>query len=89
LAFKEPFISRWVFDVEVLARLLRTGGLNPEAAIYEVPLTEWHDIKGSKVRARDFWIALWDLARIHFVYRRYHSPSLGHPERSHARRAGD
>jgi hypothetical protein len=89
LAFKEPFISRWVFDVEVLARLLRCGGLNPEAVIYEVPLTEWHDMKGSKVRARDFWIALWDLARIHFVYRRYHSPTLGHPERSNARRAGD
>jgi dolichyl-phosphate beta-glucosyltransferase len=70
LAFRDPFISRWVFDVEILARLLRRGKVNPQVAICEYPLLEWHDVKGSKVKPKDFLIALWDLARIHLTYRR-------------------
>jgi hypothetical protein len=73
LAFRKPFISRWVFDVEIIARLICTTGVNPRAAIYEYPLIEWHDVKGSKVRFKDFWIALWDLGRIHLTYRRRQS----------------
>lgn len=70
LAFRDPFISRWVFDVEILARLVCRGNVNPHLAICEYPLLEWHDVKGSKIKPKDFWIALWDLARIHFTYNR-------------------
>jgi len=70
LAFRDPFISRWVFDVEILARLVCRGDVNPHLAICEYPLTEWHDVKGSKIRPKDCWIALWDLARIHLAYNR-------------------
>ena len=70
LAFGDPFISRWIFDVEILARLLRRGKVNPQVAICEYPLLEWHDVKGSKVKPKDFLIALWELARIHLTYRR-------------------
>jgi dolichyl-phosphate beta-glucosyltransferase len=70
LAFRDPFISRWVFDVEILARLVCRGKVNPRVAIYEYPLLEWHDVTGSKIKPKDFWIALWDLARIHFAYNR-------------------
>ena len=70
LAFRDPFISRWVFDVEILARLVCRGNVNPQVAICEYPLSEWHDVKGSKIKPKDFWIALWDLARIHFAYNR-------------------
>jgi dolichyl-phosphate beta-glucosyltransferase len=70
LAFRDPFISRWVFDVEILARLLCTGKVNPQAAVCEYPLLEWHDVKGSKVKPKDFLIALWDLGRIHLAYKR-------------------
>jgi dolichyl-phosphate beta-glucosyltransferase len=70
LAFRDPFISRWVFDVEILARLVCRGNVNPHVAICEYPLMEWHDVKGSKIKLKDFWIALWDLGRIHFTYNR-------------------
>ena len=70
LAFRDPFISRWVFDVEILARLVCRGNVNPQVAICEYPLFEWHDVKGSKIKPKDFWIALWDLARIHRTYKR-------------------
>jgi dolichyl-phosphate beta-glucosyltransferase len=70
LAFREPFISRWIFDVEILARLVCRSKVNPQVAIFEYPLFDWHDVKGSKIKPKDFWIALWDLARIHFAYKR-------------------
>jgi dolichyl-phosphate beta-glucosyltransferase len=70
LAFRDPFISRWVFDVEILARLVCRGNVNPRIAICEYPLFEWYDVKGSKVKLKDFWVALWDLGRIHFTYTR-------------------
>jgi hypothetical protein len=71
LAFSEPFVSRWVFDVEILARLIRATSLTADTAIYEYPLIEWHDVAGSKVRFRDFWLALRDLTRIYFRYHRH------------------
>ena len=70
LAFREPFISRWVFDVEILARLVCRSNVNPHVAIYEHPLLKWQDVKGSKVKLKDFLVALWDLGRIYFTYTR-------------------
>jgi dolichyl-phosphate beta-glucosyltransferase len=70
LAFRDLFISRWIFDVEILARLVCRGNVNPHVAICEYPLLEWYDVKGSKIKPKDFWIALWDLARIHLAYNR-------------------
>ncbi|HVS33165.1 MAG TPA: glycosyltransferase [Thermoanaerobaculia bacterium] len=69
--FAEPFISRWIFDVEIIARLVKVRGRDAAArAIYELPIREWHDVKGSKVRSTDFIRALRDLWRIHRYYRR-------------------
>lgn len=69
--FARPFISRWIFDVEIIARLVRQRGRDAAArAIYELPIKAWHDVKGSKVRSTDFLRALRDLWRIHRAYRR-------------------
>jgi glycosyltransferase involved in cell wall biosynthesis len=66
--FDAPFASRWIFDVELLARFIRlkraAGLTNVEALLYELPLPEWHDQKGSKLRTTDFGRALLDLWRI-------------------------
>jgi glycosyltransferase involved in cell wall biosynthesis len=70
-AFAEPFLSKWVFDVEIIARLLKLHGgdrKRMEQAIYEFPLQEWEDVRGSKVRPTDFFTAFWDVVRI---YRKY------------------
>ncbi len=64
----EPFRSRWIFDVELLARaqaLLRyEGHAGIEQVVYEQPLAVWEHRAGSKVRGRDFLVALRELLRI-------------------------
>jgi glycosyltransferase involved in cell wall biosynthesis len=71
--FESPFGVNWTFDVEVLARLIRSrdgGGLPPaEEAVYELPLERWHDVAGSKVRPADFLVAFLEIARIWYRYR--------------------
>ena len=73
--FQRPFSSRWIFDVEILARLIQTRrGKDlppPKDIIYEFPLTEWRDIPGSKLGYSDFFRAAWELGRIHDQYFRY------------------
>jgi dolichyl-phosphate beta-glucosyltransferase len=67
--FDAPFTSRWIFDVELLARFIRlkraAGVSDVEAFLYELPLPVWHDQKGSKLRPADFPRACLDLWRIH------------------------
>lgn len=68
----EPFHTKWIFDVELLARYIRRIG-SPELAgkrIYEFPLDCWQDIGGSKVKALDFLIAFRDILRIYWKYMR-------------------
>jgi len=73
--FQQPFITRWLLDIEILARLVhrvrRGSGLRPvEEVVYEFPLLEWRDVTGSKVRAHDFFTALFQLALIYWKYLR-------------------
>ena len=69
--FDRPFLSRWIFDVEIVARYVQRRGRDAAArAIYELPIKVWHDVKGSKVRSLDFLRALKDLLKIHRAYRR-------------------
>ncbi len=56
-AFKDRFISRWIFDIEILLRL-------DQSNIVEYPLRRWEDVPGSKIRIgreifrvlREIWI---------------------------------
>ncbi|HWO43538.1 MAG TPA: glycosyltransferase [Candidatus Eisenbacteria bacterium] len=67
--FEEPFLTRWLFDVEIIARMIRDRGTTETArAIFEFPLFEWEDVAGSKVRPQEFFRAFSQLARI---YRHY------------------
>lgn len=75
--FRAPFESGWVFDVELLARLrdeYLAAGVPLEEAICELPLRNWHDVAGSKVRAIDGVIAMRSLLRLR---RRYPPPRMG------------
>jgi glycosyltransferase involved in cell wall biosynthesis len=71
--FQTSFRTRWIFDVEILARMLQTrkGTMLPqvEHTIYEYPLTEWRDIDGSKVKVGSYLRAAYDLFRIYCTYR--------------------
>lgn len=72
--FSEPFITSWVFDVEIIARLIRSrrGKDIPQAefVICEVPLQEWYDIPGSKVKPYDFLKAMAEMIQIYWHYLR-------------------
>jgi dolichyl-phosphate beta-glucosyltransferase len=70
--FAAPFTSRWVFDVEMIARYIQQVGSAGAAAnhIYEFPLHTWTDVAGSKLKAIDFVVALNDLARIYMKHLR-------------------
>jgi dolichyl-phosphate beta-glucosyltransferase len=64
-AFGDPFVTRWVFDVELIARIRRLGRAE---GLYELPVLAWKDVPGSKVSAIDGIRAFKDLARIRWHY---------------------
>jgi glycosyltransferase involved in cell wall biosynthesis len=70
--FAEPFVGRWVFDVEILARrqkLARERGLpRVEDCLYEFTLELWRDVAGSKVKPLDLARSLWQLTAIRRRY---------------------
>lgn len=63
--FASPLTSRWVFDVEVIARL-RSGldDVQAEQILYEQPLRRWSDVPGSKLGPRHMVTGMFDLLRI-------------------------
>ncbi|MBP1636995.1 MAG: glycosyltransferase family 2 protein [Acidobacteria bacterium] len=64
-AFREPFRSKWIFDVEMLARFVRAVGPAEAASrIYEFPLLRWRHAPGSKLMPHHTLRAAWDLLLI-------------------------
>ncbi len=63
--FAAPFRSRWIFDVEMLARLRSAcAGAALDERICEVPLESWRDVRGSKLRPWHAISAAWQLLGI-------------------------
>lgn len=65
--FEDPFITRWIFDVEMLVRFSRTGK-TIDTGVVEVPLMAWREVAGTRMRLTDFFLAPLELLRIHFAY---------------------
>ncbi len=70
--FGEPFRTRWIFDAEIIARLIASLGAHSGHAagdvIYEYPLHRWMDVRGSKIGPSDYLRAAADLHRIYHQY---------------------
>jgi len=67
----EPFRTSWLFDVEILARLIAVteGGTEGVAeCVYELPLDEWRDVPGSKLTRAAYTRAA---ASLFTLYRAY------------------
>lgn len=81
LALSQPFLARWIFDVELLARMKQLRHLKNQSPladiVFEQPLDEWFEIPGSKLKATDFLKAPWELVQI---YQRYLAPWAAAPE---------
>lgn len=71
-ALAAPFRSRWIFDVELISRLVGGAeGLKLEPANFvEIPLLEWRDVRGSKLRPSGMLRAGIDLAALALSLRR-------------------
>jgi len=52
LIFEKPFISKWLFDVELLKRLQKKYDL--KNVVKEIPLEKWEEIGKSKIKVADF-----------------------------------
>ena len=67
--FSEKFITRWLFDVEILARYIvaygRTAATNE---IYEHPVFAWVDVAGSRLKFHDFFKAPMEMLKIKHKY---------------------
>jgi glycosyltransferase involved in cell wall biosynthesis len=71
--FSTPFIVKWIFDVEILARfevILQNKGVGSlENYALEYPLKEWTHIGGSKVKTLDFLLGAIELFKIYRTYK--------------------
>lgn len=59
--FSRPFLSRWLFDVEILRRIPRPQLMH---CVTEVPLALWRDVGGSKLGLLDTFRLIPDIMRI-------------------------
>lgn len=72
--FERPFQTRWIFDVEILARL--TYGTTPRGrypvheVVYEYPLDCWREVGGSRLKPQDMLWAGIELGGIYWSYAR-------------------
>lgn len=68
--FEAPFISSWLFDIELLARVNeKTGSAEANNIILEIPLNEWVHKGDSKMRISDLLKVPSDLIKIFWHYR--------------------
>ena len=77
--FSNPLNSRWLFDVELFARLIQTWDAIDDRPfadrVFEYPLHQWTEIPGSNLKKLDFLKAGWELAQIYMRYLRPFAPA--------------
>lgn len=61
--FGEPFVSNWIFDLEIILRANHQG-------MVEVPVSEWRETGQSKIKPIDFLKVPWQMLKIKKVYRK-------------------
>jgi len=69
LIFNEKFISKWLFDVEILSRIIhKYGRETTKSMCLELPLNEWKEIDGSKITLKDMFKIPFQLIKISLKY---------------------
>jgi dolichyl-phosphate beta-glucosyltransferase len=68
--FKDPFISRWLFDIEIFARLISEYGYEEvDKMIKEVPLTIWIEKGDSRIKPGYVFKIPFELYKIYSLYK--------------------
>ena len=66
--FNKSFLSKWLFDVEIFARILCDEKQFNEKNILEIPIKKWIDKDGSKVEFSYMFKLFFDLYKIRKSY---------------------
>lgn len=75
LLFGKPFISKWLFDVELFSRILCHYGKNEGLKMMEeIPVKQWIDQGESKVKLSYFFRLWYDLFLIRNAHRKKMNP---------------
>jgi glycosyltransferase involved in cell wall biosynthesis len=64
--FANSFVTKWLFDIEVFIRYKRWSSVE---RLYEVPLVQWTEIKGSKIKMKDFMLVPFNIMKLWWNYR--------------------
>lgn len=71
LVFQDPFLSKWLFDVEIFFRIKnKFGEENLKEICREIPIENWRDVAESKVKFTYFFRLWFDLFLIKKKYSR-------------------
>jgi len=68
--FGEPFLTRWLFDLEMLVRLRNARGDAFERSVCEVPISRWSEVGGSKLSPAAMLSVPFELLRVRAHYNR-------------------
>ena len=63
--FEKKFETKWLFDIEIFIRFFKN--INTEL-ILEVPINEWKEILGSKLKIKDFLFVPVNIVKLIYVY---------------------
>ncbi len=67
IAFSNKFESKWFFDIEILFRLKNKFGKDYVLEkVYEYPIMQWFEERGSKLGLKNFLFAPFELLKIYF-----------------------
>jgi dolichyl-phosphate beta-glucosyltransferase len=66
--FGDPFLTRWLFDLEMLVRLRNKVGMSAIDITREVPLGRWEEVGGSKLGLSDMINVPLELLKIRAHY---------------------
>jgi len=67
--FKDSFVSRWLFDMEIYCRSITILGYeNSLKSIYEFPLNEWKHVRNSKITFKAMLSVPFEMLKIYFKY---------------------
>ena len=72
--FDKPFVSKWLFDIELFARIIINNGYEQALnGIIEYPLSSWKDVGGSKLTFKDVIRQPMNLLKInnHYKIKKY------------------